>query len=148
MKAIIQRVLSASVSVNRQKISSINHGVVILLGIEKNDSAADLNYMVKKSADLRIFNDVNNKMNLSIKELNGEALVISQFTLCANIKQGRRPSFINAASPKIAKTIFEKFCKQLQDSNISVHTGRFGAMMEVKLINDGPVTIILDSLNR
>ena len=148
MKAVIQRVLSASVTVDGNKIGAINHGFLILLGIEKGDVPEDLDYMLHKTVGLRIFKDEKNNMNLSIQDVSGEALVVSQFTLCADTRKGRRPSFINAAAPEIAESTYEKFCKKLQDENVSVQMGRFGAMMEVDLTNDGPVTILLDSRDR
>ena len=148
MKAVIQRVLSASVSVDGNEIGTINHGFLIFLGIEKNDGPEDLEYMLHKTVGLRIFKDEQNNMNLSIQDVTGEALVVSQFTLCADTRKGRRPSFINAAPSEIAESTYEKFCKKLQDENVPVQMGRFGAMMEVGLINDGPVTILLDSRDR
>ena len=148
MKAVIQRVLSASVAVNGNEIGTINQGFLILLGIEKDDGHEDLDYMLHKTVGLRIFKDEQNNMNLSIQDVAGEALVVSQFSLCADTSKGRRPSFINAAPPEIAKSTYEKFCKKLQDENVPVQMGRFGTMMEVGLTNDGPVTILLDSRNR
>ncbi len=148
MKAVIQRVLSASVAVNGNEIGTINQGFLILLGIEKDDVPEDLDYMLHKTVGLRIFKDEQNNMNLSIQDVAGEALVVSQFTLCADTRKGRRPSFINAAVPEIAKSTYKKFCKKLQDENVPVQMGRFGAMMEVGLTNDGPVTILLDSMDR
>ena len=148
MKAVVQRVLSASIAINGNKIGAINKGFLILLGIEKDDGPEDLDYMLHKTVGLRIFKDEQNNMNLSIQDVTGEALVISQFTLCADTRKGRRPSFINAAHPEIAESTYEKFCKKLQDKNVPVQMGRFGAMMEVGLINDGPVTILLDSRDR
>ena len=148
MKAVIQRVLSASVAVDGDEIGAINQGILILLGIEKDDGPEDLDYILHKTVGLRIFKDEQNNMNLSIQDVTGEALVVSQFTLCANTRKGRRPSFINAAHPEIAESTYEKFCKKLQDENVPVQTGRFGAMMEVDLTNDGPVTILLDSRDR
>ena len=148
MKAVVQRVLSASVVVDGNKIGTINQGFLILLGIEKDDGPEDLDYMLHKTVGLRIFKDEQNNMNLSIQDVAGEALVVSQFTLCADTRKGCRPSFINAAPPEIAENTYEKFCKKLQDENVPVHTGRFGAMMEVGLTNDGPVTILLDSRDR
>ena len=145
MKAVIQRVLSASVNIFGSEISAINQGFLILLGVEKDDGFEDLNYLVNKTIDLRIFKDDNNNMNLSLKDVNGEALIVSQFTLCADTKRGRRPSFINAAPPEVAEIKYEKFCEKLRGENISVQMGKFGSMMEVKLVNDGPVTIVLDS---
>ena len=144
MKAVIQRVLSASVSIGGNDISVIKHGFLILLGVEKDDGPADLNYMVKKTVGLRIFKDSNNNMNLSLQDVYGEALVVSQFTLCADTRKGHRPSFINAAPSEIAERLYIQYCEKLRKENISVKTGRFGAMMEVNLKNDGPVTIILN----
>ena len=148
MKAVIQRVLSASVAVDGNEIGTINQGFLIFLGIEKDDGPEDLDYVLHKTVGLRIFKDKQNNMNLSIHDVAGEALVVSQFTLCADTRKGRRPSFINAAPPEIAERTYEKFCKKLQDENVPVQMGRFGAMMKVGLINDGPVTILLDSRDR
>ena len=145
MKAVIQRVLSASVTVDDKEVGSIDRGLLVLLGVAIEDASTDLNYLVKKTIGLRIFKDENANMNLSIKDVGGEALVVSQFTLCANTKKGRRPSFINAAPPEIAESIYQQYCEKLREENISVQMGQFGAMMEVKLINDGPVTIVLNS---
>ena len=148
MKTVIQRVLSASVAVDGNEIGTINQGFLIFLGIEKDDGPEDLDYILHKTVGLRIFKDEQNNMNLSIQDVAGEALVVSQFTLCADTRKGRRPSFINVAPPEIAERTYEKFCKKLQDENVPVQMGRFGAMMEVGLINDGPVTILLDSRDR
>jgi len=148
MKAVIQRVLSASVTVDGSEVGIINQGFLIFLGIEKDDGPEDLDYVLHKTVGLRIFKDEQNNMNLSIQDVTGEALVVSQFTLCADTRKGRRPSFINSAPPEIAESAYEKFCKKLQDENVPVQMGRFGAMMEVGLINDGPVTILLDSRDR
>ena len=148
MKAIIQRVSSASVSVDNTQISSINNGFLILLGVQQGDDEKDLEYLVKKTVGMRIFKDDNQHMNLSIKDVNGEALVVSQFTLCADTHKGRRPSFIHAAPPEIAEQMYQQFCEQLKVAGVPVQTGKFGAMMGVSLINDGPVTIILDSRDK
>ena len=148
MKAVIQRVLSASVLVDGKEVGSINRGLLVLLGVAQKDTSTDLEYLVKKTVGLRIFKDEHANMNLSIEDVGGEALVVSQFTLCADTRKGRRPSFINSAPPEIAESAYEKFCKKLQDENVPVQMGRFGAMMEVGLINDGPVTILLDSRDR
>ena len=148
MKVVIQRVLSASVSVNNKQISSINQGLLILLGVLKEDTSADLDYLVNKTIGLRIFNDKNANINLSIEDVGGDILVVSQFTLCADTRKGLRPSFINAATPEMANNVYQQYCDKLREANISVLTGQFGAMMEVRLINDGPVTIILDSRER
>jgi len=145
LKAVIQRVKSASVSVDDKIIGEIATGFLILLGVEQSDTQDDLNYLVKKTIGLRIFKDDNKNMNLSIKDIGGEALVVSQFTLCADTSRGRRPSFIKAANPEEADSMYQQFCEQLTMNNLSVQTGKFGAMMDVSLVNDGPVTIILDS---
>ena len=145
MKAVIQRVKSASVSVDDKIIGEIATGFLILLGVEQSDTQDDLDYLVKKTIGLRIFKDDNKNMNLSIKEVGGEALVVSQFTLCADTSRGRRPSFIKAANPEEADSMYQQFCEQLTMNNLSVQTGKFGAMMDVSLVNDGPVTILLDS---
>ena len=145
MKAVIQRVKSASVSVDDKIIGEIATGFLILLGVEQGDTQDDLNYLVKKTIGLRIFKDDNKNMNLSIKDVGGKALVVSQFTLCADTSRGRRPSFIKAANPEEADSMYQQFCEQLTMNNLSVQRGRFGAMMDVSLVNDGPVTIILDS---
>ena len=148
MKAVIQRVLSASVSINKKQISFINQGFLVLLGVAKDDAFVDLDYLVKKTVGLRIFKDKDNNMNLSILDVSGEALVVSQFTLCADTNKGRRPSFINAAPSKVADSMYQQYCEKLREENVSVMTGQFGAMMEVRLINDGPVTILLNSRER
>ena len=145
MKAVIQRVKSASVSVDDKIIGEIATGFLILLGVEQSDTQDDLNYLVKKTIGLRIFKDDNKNMNLSIKNIGGEALVVSQFTLCADTGRGRRPSFIKAANPEEADSMYQQFCEQLTMNNLSVQAGKFGAMMDVSLVNDGPVTILLDS---
>ena len=148
MKAVIQRVLSASVLVDGKEVGSINRGLLILLGVAQEDTSTDLEYLVKKTVGLRIFKDEHANMNLSIKDVSGEVLVVSQFTLCADTKKGRRPNFINAALPEIAESVYQQYCKKMREENISVQMGQFGAMMEVKLINDGPVTIVLNSRER
>lgn len=148
MIAVIQRVSSASVSAAGEIISKIGLGYLILLGIVQDDNDDDLEYLVKKTAGLRIFKDDAQHMNLSIQDASGEALVVSQFTLCADTRKGRRPSFIHAAAPEMAEKIYQDFCRKLTDYSIPVKTGRFGAMMDVALVNDGPVTIIVDSMDR
>ena len=145
MKAVIQRVRSASVSVDDKIIGEIAAGFLILLGVERSDVQNDLNYLVKKTVGLRIFRDNNKNMNLSIQDVGGKALVVSQFTLCADTSKGRRPSFIKAANPKEADSMYQQFCEQLKMNNIPTESGKFGAMMDVSLVNDGPVTILLDS---
>ena len=144
----MQRVLSASVSIDSKEVGSINRGLLVLLGVAQKDTSTDLEYLVKKTVGLRIFKDEHANMNLSIEDVGGEALVVSQFTLCADTNKGRRPSFITAASPEMADNMYQQYCKKLRKENISVQTGCFGAMMEVSLINDGPVTIVLDSRDR
>tara|TARA_B100000959_G_C14690675_1_gene504522 strand:+ start:186 stop:632 length:447 start_codon:yes stop_codon:yes gene_type:complete len=148
MKAVIQRVLSASVAIDGKEIGSINQGLLVLLGVSQEDTSTDLEYLVKKTVGLRIFKDKHANMNLTIEDVGGEALVVSQFTLCADTNKGRRPSFISAAPPQMADNMYQQYCKKLRKENISVQTGQFGAMMAVKLINDGPVTIVLDSQER
>ena len=148
MKAVIQRVLSASVSIEGKEVGSINRGLLILLGVAQDDASTDLEYLVTKTIGLRIFKDEHANMNLSIEDVGGEALVVSQFTLCADTSKGQRPSFINAAPSEIANNMYQQYCKKLRKENISVQTGQFGAMMEVALVNDGPVTIVLDSRER
>ena len=149
MKAVIQRVSEANVTVDNKKISSIEDGVLILLGIEDEDHDEDITWLSKKIANLRIFNDENGVMNLSLLEKGFDAIVVSQFTLHASTKKGNRPSYIKAAKPSIAVPIYERFVMKLEkDLGKSVGTGIFGADMKVRLLNDGPVTIIIDSKNR
>ena len=136
---------SASVSVDDKIIGEIPTGFLILLGVEQSDTQNDLNYLVKKTIGLRIFKDDNKNMNLSIKDVGGKALVVSQFTLCADTSRGRRPNFIKAATLEEADRMYQQFCEQLTINDLSVQRGRFGAMMDVTLVNDGPVTILLDS---
>ena len=145
MKALLQRVSSASVTVVDKKISEIGEGLLILLGVVAQDIEKDIDYLVSKTAGLRIFKDANQNMNLSLQDIGGEVLVVSQFTLCADTRRGRRPSFINAAEPIIANNMYDQFCQKLQLLSIPVSRGQFGASMDVELINDGPVTILLDS---
>ena len=135
-------------SVDGRQIGSIAGGMLILLGVQQGDDKKDLDYLVKKTAGMRIFKDDKQHMNLSIKDVNGEALVVSQFTLCADTHKGRRPSFIHAAPPEIAEQMYQQFCEQLKVEGVPVQTGKFGALMDVSLINDGPVTIILDSRDK
>jgi len=149
MRVIIQRVLSASVSVNKELISKIEHGQVVLLGIEDEDTQEDIDWLCKKLSNLRIFNDSSGIMNLNAQQVEASFLVISQFTLFASTKKGNRPSYIRAARPEKANALYEQFIKTLKDgSNLEVFGGKFGADMKVSLINDGPVTIILDSKNK
>ena len=145
MIAVIQRVSKAVISVNSKQIAKINSGLLILLGVMSDDDKVDCQFLQKKIAHFRIFNDENGKMNLSIKDIKGEALVVSQFTLCGDWQKGRRPSFINAASPERGEKLYNVFVEYLKADKIPTRTGHFGAMMEVSLVNDGPVTFILDS---
>lgn len=149
MKIIIQRVCEASVTVDNKVISKINNGLLILLGIGNDDSIDDIKWLCNKIANLRIFNDKNNVMNLSLNDINGEAIVVSQFTLLASTKKGNRPSYIKAAKSDISIPLYNQFITQLESHlNKQVQTGVFGANMQVSLINDGPVTIIIDSKKR
>lgn len=149
MRAVIQRVTHASVTVDNNIISQINNGLLILIGIEATDEEEDINWLTKKISQLRIFDDENGVMNLSLLETNGEAMVISQFTLHAKTKKGNRPSYIKAARPEIAIPLYHKFIASLKSNiNKEVKTGNFGAMMQVELVNSGPVTIIIDTKNK
>ena len=149
MRVVIQRVSEASVTVNQQIKSQIQQGFLILLGIEPSDDEGDIQWLCKKISSLRVFGDENGLMNVSIKDIGGEVIVVSQFTLHASTKKGNRPSFIKAARPEFAKPMYEKFVKHLMIiSSRPVYTGAFGQDMKVALINDGPVTILIDSKNR
>ena len=141
----MQRSSNASVAVNDKIIGQIKNGVVVLLGVKKGDSCKDSEYLAQKVSKLRMFNDKKNKMNLSLIDISGSALVISQFTLCADTKKGRRPSFINAESPELSKKLYNRFIECLADKGLRVESGEFGSTMDVKLVNDGPVTFVLDS---
>lgn len=149
MRAVIQRVSQASVEVEGEIIAEIASGLLILLGIESEDNAEDIEWLSGKIARMRIFGDANDLMNLSLLDINGEAIVVSQFTLHASTKKGNRPSFIKAAKPDVAVPLYEEFIHQLEkELNRKVQTGEFGADMKVRLLNDGPVTIFIDSKNR
>ena len=143
MKVLIQRVKKASVTIDGKLFSSINKGILALLGIEKGDSEEQAEKLARKVVNLRIFPDENDKMNLSLIDIKGEMLIVSQFTLCGDCKKGTRPSFDKSAPPDIANMLYEEFIKKVKDSGISASTGSFGAMMDVELINDGPVTFML-----
>ncbi len=145
MRAVIQRVKSASVRVGDRVTGEIKQGLLVLLGVGKGDGEKDLAFMASKLPDLRIFEDPSGKFNLSLRDIHGEMLVVSQFTLYGDCRKGRRPSFIEAAEPSTAKELYEKLVLRLREQDISVETGEFQAKMEVHLINDGPVTILLDS---
>jgi len=145
MRIVLQRVKNASVMVDGEEISSIGPGLLLLVGVAQGDSDAEAHWLAEKVAGLRIFNDEDGKMNLSVRDMEGEILAVSQFTLLADIRKGKRPSFINAAPPEKAELLFDYFCKKLHDAGVrSVNTGSFGAMMDVALTNDGPVTIVLE----
>ena len=148
MIAVIQRAKSGSVSVDEKIISQIKLGFVILLGVTDEDDETDADYLAGKISHLRVFDDKDKKMNLSIQDVKGSALVISQFTLCADTHRGRRPSFIHAASPEKGNTLYEYFIAQIENNGVPVKSGEFGAMMNVNLINEGPVTFVLDSKQR
>ncbi|MEE1197612.1 MAG: D-aminoacyl-tRNA deacylase [Acutalibacteraceae bacterium] len=146
MKAIIQRVSHASCKVDGEFTGQIKDGFMVLLGVGKDDTDEQAKLLASKTANLRIFCDENDKMNLSLLDIQGEALVISNFTLCADTKKGNRPSFINAKEPEAANTLYELFCEELKNCGVQrVEKGIFGADMKVELLNDGPVTIILDT---
>ena len=146
MKAVIQRVTEADVKIDNETVGKINKGFLILLGVDKGDTSLDADKLVKKIPVLRIFEDENDKMNLSCLDIDGEMLVVSQFTLCADCSHGRRPSFTDSAPPNEANELYEYFVSELKRAGVKkVDTGRFGADMKVRLLNDGPVTIILDS---
>lgn len=144
MKAVLQRVLKADVVVAGQQVGAIAHGLLILIGVEQGDDESDSRFLARKSAELRIFSDENGKMNRSVKDVGGSVLVVSQFTLIADWRKGRRPSFIRAADPKEGQRLYEHFAQQLKELELPVETGVFGADMQVLLVNDGPVTLILE----
>ena len=145
MKAILQRVKRASVTVDGQIVGQIGPGILVLLGVEQGDSEQDARQLADKTVDLRIFDDAQGKMNLSLADVRGSLLVVSQFTLLGDCRKGRRPSFIAAAPPELAEKLYETFIAAAGIRGIPVATGKFRAMMEVELVNDGPVTLILDS---
>ena len=144
MKVVIQRVSKAEVNCKGKIVGKINKGFLVLLGIKKGDTKEQADYLVKKLLNLRIFEDENGKMNLSIKDVQGELLIVSQFTLYADCSSGNRPSFTEAAKPEQAEELYEYFCSECEKNNIKVERGIFGADMQVSLINDGPVTIVIE----
>jgi D-aminoacyl-tRNA deacylase len=149
MKAVIQRVSQSSVTINNSIVAQIQHGLLVLIGIEDADNQDDIHWLTSKIANLRIFGDENEVMNLSLKDIDGEMIVVSQFTLHALTKKGNRPSYIKASKPEIAIPLYESFVKQMEiELDKKVQTGQFGADMKVSLINDGPVTIIIDTKNK
>ena len=145
MRAVIQRVTSASVSVDQKLVSRIDAGLLVFLGVSVADERADAVFLSDKIANLRIFEDENGKMNRSLLETGGEMLIVSQFTLYGDCRKGRRPSFIDAAPPEKAESLYEYFTEQVKKRGITARTGKFRAMMEVTLVNDGPVTLIVES---
>jgi len=147
MRVLIQRVKKGSVTISGEEYSRIGRGIVILLGVKSGDTEDDAKYLAYRSANLRIFEDQNDKMNLSLLDIKGEALVVSQFTLYADTKKGHRPSYIEAAPPELAVTLYDSFCDYLSETigKEKVKTGQFRAMMDVEIINDGPVTIAIES---
>ena len=149
MKAVIQRVSKASVEVNNQCIAHITTGLLVLVGIEDGDNQEDINWLTSKIANLRIFSDANEVMNLSVKDIEGEIIVVSQFTLHASTKKGNRPSYIKASKPETAIPLYESFVKQMEVAlGKKVQTGQFGADMKIALLNDGPVTLVIDTKNK
>ena len=145
MKLVIQRVDNAKVEVENKMVGGIKKGFLVLLGVAPEDTKETADFLVHKLVNLRVFTDENDKMNLSVKDINGELLIVSQFTLYANCKKGNRPSFIEAAKPEHAKTLYEYFINECRKENLNVQTGEFGADMQIDLINDGPVTILLEN---
>jgi D-tyrosyl-tRNA(Tyr) deacylase len=145
MRAVLQRVTRARVRVEGETVGEIERGLVVLLGIARDDTEQDARYLVDKIANLRVFEDEEGRMNLSVLETGGALLVVSQFTLYGDVRRGRRPSWIEAAEPKVAEPLYEFFVSHARRGNLHVATGEFRRMMEVELVNDGPVTILLDS---
>lgn len=145
MRAVIQRVIRARVSVGGEVVGHIGPGLLVLLGVGKTDARADAEYLAAKITGLRIFEDENGKMNLSLAETHGSVLAVSQFTLYGDVRKGKRPSFDEAAPPELARELYEYFVAKIRETGITCETGRFQAMMQVELVNDGPVTILLDS---
>ena len=149
MKAVIQRVSQSSVTINNEIVAQIQQGLLVLVGIEDADNQEDINWLTSKIANLRIFADENEVMNMSLKDIDGEMIVVSQFTLHALTKKGNRPSYIKASKPEIAIPLYESFVQQMEiELGKKVQTGQFGADMKVSLVNDGPVTIIIDTKNK
>ena len=145
MRAVVQRVTRAKVTVAEEMTGEIEKGLVVLLGVARDDTKGDVEYLTSKIAALRIFDDADDKMNLSVREVNGALLVVSQFTLYGDVRRGLRPSWIEAAAPEVAEPLYERFIAESRKIVDKVESGRFGAMMFVELVNDGPVTILLDS---
>ena len=145
MRVCVQRVTEASVQVDGQQVGKIGSGLLVLLGIGQQDTAHEVTQLVDKIVNLRIFADQQGKMNLSLLDVEGEMLVISQFTLWGDCRKGRRPSFVQAADPQLAEPLYEQFAQEVRAQGVGVETGRFGAMMQVSLVNDGPVTLVIES---
>ncbi len=145
MIAVLQRVARASVTVDGERVGAIEKGLLVLLGVSVKDGVAEAELLARKTAEIRIFQDAEGKMNLSVKEIGGSVLVVSQFTLLGDTRKGRRPSFIEAARPEQAIPLYEKFCELVRAAGLEVQTGRFGAEMKVELLNDGPVTVIVQT---
>ena len=148
MIAVIQRCTHARVMIDNRTLGEIQNGLVILLGVKQNDTDNDAEFLANKISNLRIFNDQNDRMNLSIQDVKGSALVVSQFTLCGDTRKGRRPSFMKAALPDEGNRLYEYFMDKLELNEVNVKSGEFGAMMNVQLVNNGPVTFVLDSDDR
>jgi D-tyrosyl-tRNA(Tyr) deacylase len=149
MKVVIQRVNQASVTINQKKVATIQTGLLVLVGVVNEDTQDDINWLSKKIANLRIFSDHDGLMNQSVQDINGDIIVVSQFTLQASTKKGNRPSYIKAAKPDVAIPLYENFVKQLElETKKAIQTGEFGADMQIELINNGPVTIVMDSKNK
>jgi len=145
MRAVLQRVVDATIVVNNELVASIPQGLLVYLGVERDDGEKELNYMVRKVGQMRLFSDEDGKMNLSVSQLGQSVMVVSQFTLCADLNKGNRPSFNPAAEPDVARSLYEQFIEKLRELNLAVVSGIFGASMQVSYTNEGPVTIILDS---
>jgi D-tyrosyl-tRNA(Tyr) deacylase len=145
MRAVVTRVASAEVRVNGNVVGSIGRGLLVLAGVEKDDTPVDAGFVASKVKGLRVFEDSEGKMNLSVEDVGGGVLAVSQFTLLGDCRKGRRPSFVQAGEPGSAKELFEELVRRLQESGLTVETGEFGAHMEVESVNDGPVTLLLDS---
>lgn len=148
MKVLLQRVKEASVTINNELVGKIGNGLTVFIGVAVDDTEKDVQYLTKKIIELRIFADEDSKFNLSLKDVKGELLLVSQFTLLANTRKGRRPSFTNAASPEIAETLFNQFVEHARATGLKVEMGRFQQYMQVEIHNDGPVTIMIDSHER
>lgn len=145
MRAVVQRVSKASVTVNGEITGQIERGFLVLLGVEQGDTQDDVIYLAQKTVGLRVFEDVEGKMNLALSDVNGKMLVVSQFTLLGDCRKGRRPSFVNAARPEQADLLYQSFVAEVKGHGIAVETGRFQEHMDVELVNDGPITLMLDS---